>query len=160
MADPDAFDSLVETFDFPMFVVTAWADGERSGCLVGFSSQVSITPRRFMVMISKANHTFGVASRTVVLVVHVLRPGDEEIARLFGEETGDRVDKFEGLAVLDGPGMAPVIEGLDWFAGRVLDTVDCGDHVGFLLAPNDGVSLRGDQGQLGYQDVSGMEAGH
>lgn len=160
MSDTDAFESLVDTLDSPMFVVTARADGEQSGCLVGFTSQASITPRRFMVMISKANHTYGVASRTVVLVVHVLRPEDHEIARRFGEQTGDLVDTFDGLTILDGPGMAPVIEGLDWFAGRVLDTFDCGDHVAFLLAPHDGVALRGDQGQLGYQDLMGREPGH
>lgn len=156
----NTFESLVAEIDYPMFVVTAFADGERSGCLVGFTTQASIQPRRFLVMISKANHTFGVASRAVVLVVHVLRPGDHELAERFGETTGDRVDKFDGLSVLEGPGSAPVIEGLDWFAGRVLTTVDCGDHVGFLLAPNDGVALRTAQGQLGFQDVKGMEPGH
>lgn len=160
MADSDAFESLVETFEYPMFIVTAWAEGERSGCLVGFTTQASITPRRYLVMISKANHTYSVASRTVVLVVHVLRPGDDELAARFGETSGDDVDKFEGLAVLEGPGMAPVIEGLDWFAGRVLHTFDCGDHAAFLLAPHDGVALRGDLGQLGYQDLKAMEPGH
>lgn len=157
----DAFESLVGGLDYPMYLVTAAAaDGERSGCLVGFATQASITPRRFLVMVSKANHTFAVASDAVVLIVHVLRPADHELAERFGETTGDRVDKFDGLAVLDGPGSAPVIEGLDWFAGRVLSTFDCGDHVAFLLAPNDGVALRTAQGQLGFQSVKGMEPGH
>lgn len=156
----DTFESLVAEFDYPMFLVTAFDGDERSGCLVGFTTQSSITPRRYLVMISKANHTFGVASRSVVLVVHVLRPGDEELAARFGETTGDRVDKFEGLAVLEGPASTPVIEGLDWFAGRVLSTFDCGDHVAFQLAPHDGVALRTAHGQLGFQSVRGMEPGH
>jgi flavin reductase (DIM6/NTAB) family NADH-FMN oxidoreductase RutF len=157
----DAFESIVGDIDYPMYLVTAAAaDGERSGCMVGFTTQASIQPRRFMALISKENHTFGVAQDAVVLVVHLLRRGDEELAARFGETTGDQVDKFEGLAVLDGPGGTPVIEGLDWFAGRVLRTFDCGDHVAFLLAPHDGVALRGANGQLGFQDVKGMEPGH
>lgn len=156
----DAFDAIVGDLDSPMYVVTAFADGERSGCLVGFTTQVSISPRRFLVMMSKTNHTFGVARSAVVLVVHLLREGDEELATRFGELTGDRVDEFEGLVVLDGPGSAPVIEGLDWFAGRVLQQVDLGDHVGFVLAPHDGVTLRGDRAPIGSQGEQGMEPGH
>ena len=65
------------------------------------------------------------------------------IAEHFGELTGDEVDKFDGLDVVEGPARAPVLVGLDWFAGRVLRTVDCGDHVGLLLAPHDGVGGAG-----------------
>ncbi|CAN5395369.1 flavin reductase family protein [soil metagenome] len=160
MPSDDAYGTLIDEFEFPMFIVTAFANGERSGCLVGFSTQASMSPRRYLVMISKANHTFGVASQAPVLVVHVLRAGDHELATHFGELTGDRVDKFDGIEVLEGPGRAPVIQGLDWFAGRVLQTIDCGDHVGFLLAPHDGVALRTADGQLGFQEVRGMHPGH
>jgi len=160
MKDQDPFEQLVGAIDYPMYIVTAFADGERSGCLVGFTSQASISPRRFMVCISKRNHTFKVASRSPVLGVHVLRPGDEEISVRFGELTGDRVDKFDGLDVVEGPGQVPILPGLDWFAGRVLQRVDLGDHVGHLLAPHDGEALRTGRGQMGFQDVSDMEPGH
>jgi flavin reductase (DIM6/NTAB) family NADH-FMN oxidoreductase RutF len=160
MPDPDPFETLVGAFDYPMFIVTAFADGERSGCLVGFTTQVSITPRRFLVCMSKTNHTFRVASRSPVLGVHVLRPGDEEISVRFGELTGDRVDKFAGLDVVEGPGRVPILPGLDWFAGRVLQRIDLGDHVGHLLAPHEGEALRLRAGQMGFQDVTDMEPGH
>lgn len=160
MADHDAFDTLMDRRDSPMCIVTASADGERSGCLVGFNTQASINPRRFMPLISKKNHTYGVARRALVLAVHVLHPSDREMSERFGELTGDEVDKFAGLEVLEGPGQVPVIAGLDWFAGRVLEQIDLGDHVGFLLAPHDGSALRADEGQLGLQAVLDMEPGH
>ncbi len=39
--DVPAFESLVGSMDYPMFVVTVNAGGERSGCLVGFVTQCS-----------------------------------------------------------------------------------------------------------------------
>ncbi len=40
----DAFTELTAAMDYPMFVVTAAAAGEQSGCLVGFATQCSIDP--------------------------------------------------------------------------------------------------------------------
>jgi hypothetical protein len=60
---------FVARLDYPMFVVTV-ADagtGERAGCLVGFATQCSINPFRFLVCLSRANRTHRVASRSEVL---------------------------------------------------------------------------------------------
>lgn len=160
MSEDEPFERLMGAADGAMYVVTAWADGERSGCLVGFATQASIRPRRFLVLMSKTNHTFRVAERATVLGVHVLHPSDREMAARFGELTSDRVDKFDGLSVSEGPGRVPVIGGLDWFAGRVRDRIDCGDHVAYLLAPHDGRASRADEGPLGFQQVRDLDAGH
>ena len=58
----DAFEQVVGLLDYPMFVVTTRAGADRAGCLVGFTSQVSINPSRFLVGLSKRNHTYRVAS--------------------------------------------------------------------------------------------------
>ena len=58
----EAFGKLVSLLDYPMFVVTTRADDEPAGCLVGFASQVSITPPRFLVGLSKRNYTYRVAT--------------------------------------------------------------------------------------------------
>lgn len=154
------FERLVGSIDPPVFVLTAHDGSERSGCLVGFATQVSIRPPRFLAMVSKLNHTYPIAMSTPAVVVHVLREGDHEVARHFGGLTGDEVDKFAGIDVVDGPALAPVIVGLDWFAGRVLRHVDLGDHVGLLLAPHDGSAARADQAQLGMGDVDDIDPGH
>ncbi len=156
----EPFQEVVAGLDVPMFVVTAASGGERSGCLVGFSTQTSIDPPRFLVCISRANHTFGVAMAADVLGVHLLRAGDHAMAERFGARTGDHVDKFAGLDVADGPGGAPVLGGLDWFAGRVLARWDGGDHVACLLEPFAGAVLRGDDAPLGYQDVTDVDPAH
>jgi flavin reductase (DIM6/NTAB) family NADH-FMN oxidoreductase RutF len=45
----ETFTKIMGSLDYPMLVVTAAAAGERAGCLVGFATQASIDPARFLV---------------------------------------------------------------------------------------------------------------
>jgi flavin reductase (DIM6/NTAB) family NADH-FMN oxidoreductase RutF len=138
------FARLFADVDATMFIVTANGGGELSGCLVGFATQTSIDPPRFLACISRANRTFRVAGRTDTLVVHFVDADEEGLAELFGGRTGDEVDKFAQVAWRAGPGGAPVLERLEtWFAGRVVERMPLGDHDGFLLEPIDGAVRRG-----------------
>jgi flavin reductase (DIM6/NTAB) family NADH-FMN oxidoreductase RutF len=130
------FARLVSDLDYSLFIVTAARDGERAGCLIGFASQVSIDPSRFLACLSVKNRTFRLAESAELLIVHPVPEKAEELALLFGGETGDEVDKFARCEWTPGPGGAPVLAQLEsWFAGRVLERIDFGDHVGFLLEP-------------------------
>jgi len=159
-ADPDAYETIVKQLDTPSYVVTVAAGAERAGCLVGFASQCSIDPPRFAVWLSKENRTFRVAGSATTLVVHVLREGDQDLADRFGAETGDEIDKFEGLGWRPGPDGCPVLARCDWFAGSIIERLDTGDHVAFLLAPSGGRCERSDLPQLGLQDLGDIRAGH
>ncbi|MFJ8108306.1 flavin reductase family protein [Streptomyces sp. NPDC096132] len=133
MPDVDAFMGRLNP---EMCVVTAAAGEERSGCLVGFSSQCSIRPVRFVVWLSKVNHTYGVARTARYLAVHLLTRDQQELAALFGGETGDRVDKFTRVRWTRALGGAVVLEDTAaWFVGTVEGHLDGGDHVGFVLEP-------------------------
>jgi flavin reductase (DIM6/NTAB) family NADH-FMN oxidoreductase RutF len=130
------FNALVGDLDYPMFIVTTSAGGERAGCLVGFATQTSIDPSRFLVCLSRSNHTYRVARRARTLAVHWVPADAAELAELFGGETGDTVDKFARVAWHPGPGEAPILEDCpSWFAGRILERLAAGDHVAFLLEP-------------------------
>ncbi len=153
------FDGFVSLLDPPVYVVTTAVGKRRAGCLVGFASQCSIDPPRFVVWISKANHTYELAGSADVLVVHLL-PKNHALAELFGGQTGDEVDKFSQVPWTPGPGGAPVLtQALDWFAGRVEDHADWGDHVGYLLAPVEGGTAPGGR-PLSLTDVADIQAGH
>lgn len=131
-----SFEELAGHLDYPMYVVTAAAGEELAGCLVGFASQCSIDPPRFMVFVSDKNHTHRVALSSPALGVHVVPEDAEGLARLFGEETGDEVDKFERCGWESGPHGVPILEGCDdRFVGLVLDKRPVGDHTAFLLEP-------------------------
>lgn len=157
----DAFDALVASLQYPMVVVTAAADGERAGCLVGFTTQCSIEPARFLVCLSKKNRTFRVAQHARTLAVHFLSSADDELARLFGEQTGDEVDKFAQCEWNAGPDGVPIVTGgRGWICGPVLDRVDLGDHVGFVLDVGDAAAPGAGEEQLGFQHVTDLQAGH
>jgi len=161
MSDQGAeFERLVAQLDYSLFIVTAASGEERSGCLVGFASQVSIHPQRFLACISVKNHTFAVARQAEVLVVHFVPEQAGELALLFGGETGDEVDKFARCQWRPGPGGAPVLTALeDWFAGRILQQLDLGDHWGFLLEPIEGEAHRSGS-PLTFRRAKWIEPGH
>lgn len=157
----DAFEKLVAMLDYPMYVVTTTSDGTKAGCLVGFTSQVSIGPPRFLVGLSKRNHTYRVARDATHLAVHLVPRRHRDLARLFGSETGDRTDKFARCEWHSGPHGLPVLsDAAGWFAGEVLERFDLGDHVGHVLAPIAGHAPDEFEQLVTFADVRDLEPGH
>lgn len=151
---------LVSALDYPMFIVTASAAGRRAGCLVGFTTQCSIAPPRFLVCLSEKNHTFAVVKDAEVVVVHLVPDDATELAELFGGETGDELDKFERCAWRPGPDGAPVLERCtNWFAGRILDRIPAGDHHALLLEP---IEAAGDERESPFEfhRAKSIDPGH
>jgi flavin reductase (DIM6/NTAB) family NADH-FMN oxidoreductase RutF len=154
------FEAFTDGLDHPMYVVTVMEGGERSGCLVGFGSQVSMEPPRFLVCISVANHTHPIAQRAGLLAVHLLGPEQHALAELFGTETGDDIDKFQRCSWQAGPGGVPVLDDCPRvLIGRAHQQLDLGDHTGFVLDPVSVTTRDGDPG-LTFQDVEHLDPGH
>ncbi|HET8595396.1 MAG TPA: flavin reductase family protein [Intrasporangium sp.] len=156
----EEFGAFVDGLDYPMYVVTVASGGERSGCLVGFTTQVGIAPPRFLVCLSARNHTYSLATGARSLAVHLLGPEQHGLARLFGEETGDELDKFAECRWRPGPEEVPILEDCArYFVGRVVAQVAFGDHIGFVLEPTE--MGAGDAGAvLTFSDVKDMTPGH
>jgi flavin reductase (DIM6/NTAB) family NADH-FMN oxidoreductase RutF len=160
-----AFHALTARIDYPMFIVTVAAEGERAGCLVGFTTQCSIDPPRYLVCLSRQNRTFRVAAAAGILAVHLLGAGQRSLAELFGTETGDETDKFLRCDWQPGPAGVPILDGVPaWFVGRVIDRFELGDHFGVVLevveASADGVEPDGAAAPLTFQHVRDLEPGH
>jgi flavin reductase (DIM6/NTAB) family NADH-FMN oxidoreductase RutF len=156
----ESFHTLVADEDYPMLVVTVAAGGQRDGCLVGFSCQASIQPPRMLVMLSTANHTYRLAVRAELLGVHFLHRDNGPLARLFGEETADNVDKLARCSWAPGLGGTPILAGTrGWIVGRIRDRVPAGDHVAHILDLADGaVDIPGPQ--LSFQMARRFHPGH
>jgi flavin reductase (DIM6/NTAB) family NADH-FMN oxidoreductase RutF len=133
----DAFEKLVGRLDYPLFVATTvGAGGERAGCLVGFATQASIHPQRFLVCVSDKNRTYRVLSGADAVAVHVVPEDAHDVVELFGGETADDVDKFERCDWREGPEGLPILARCpSWFAGRIVERLAFGDHVGHLIEP-------------------------
>lgn len=157
----ESFESLVALLDYPMFVVTTRAGDVKSGCLVGFASQTSINPPRFLIGLSKRNKTFRVAQDATHLGVHVVAREHIDLARLFGGETGDEIDKFDRCAWHIGPEGVPVLDGAGaWFVGKILDRFEVGDHVGHVLDPIAGQPPAEFTDWVTFADVRDIAPGH
>jgi flavin reductase (DIM6/NTAB) family NADH-FMN oxidoreductase RutF len=155
------FEAIARRLEYPMFIVTAAAEGEIAGCLVGFTTQCSLEPARFITCISRLNHTYRVARGAPVLAVHLLSGAERDLAELFGGATGDRLDKFERCEWQPGPGGAPILTRCnDWFAGRVLERFEAGDHDAFVLEPVAGDAGPEDTRALTSLEAASIEPGH
>lgn len=157
-----SIDDLALRLDPPMTIVTTVAGDTRAGCLVGFHSQSGMAPDTYTVWLSKANHTYAVASVAEHFAVHFLATGQHELARRFGTTCGAEVDKFDGCAWSPGPGGVPL---LDDCPDRVVGTrhalVDSGtDHVCLVIDPVTTSIGPADFRPLRLSAVTDLEPGH
>jgi flavin reductase (DIM6/NTAB) family NADH-FMN oxidoreductase RutF len=160
-------DSVERTFieittglDYVMVIVTACSAAGPAGCLVGFSTQCSVHPSRYLVCLSDKNRTQRIASEAAVLGVHFLAADAIGLARLFGEETTDESDTFSRCRWHPGPSGVPILDDCGrWFAGRIIERSPFGDHVGYLLEP---VAAHSDGPERGlyFDEVKDLDPGH
>jgi flavin reductase (DIM6/NTAB) family NADH-FMN oxidoreductase RutF len=156
----DLADAMTRSANYPLYVVTAAAGDETSGCLAGFVTQSSIEPVRFLICISKVNHTFPVAERSTGLALHLLGSDQRALASLFGETTGDAVDKFQDVRWSRGVTGAPVLaECAAWIEGSIIARFGAGDHEAFLVTVADG-GAGSHEGRLMLEDVEDFQPGH
>ena len=159
-AAEETFQRLVAQLDYPMFIATVAAGGERSGCLIGFATQSSISPPRFLAGISDKNRTFRVASDADTMAIHLVPEDAGELAELFGGETGDEVDKFARAEWREGPGGVPLLDRCpNRFVGRIVERIDFGYHVGMVLEPFFAEADE-ESAQLGFHRAKRIEPGH
>jgi flavin reductase (DIM6/NTAB) family NADH-FMN oxidoreductase RutF len=160
-AAEQTFQELVAQLDYPMFIATVATDAERAGCLIGFATQCSIHPPRFLAGISDKNHTYRVALRAAAMGIHLVPEDATELAELFGGETGDELDKFERCSWRPGPEGVPLLDDCpNRFVGRILERVEFGDHTGLVLEPIFAEVEPADDGQLGFHRAKRIDPGH
>jgi len=152
----DVFASL----SYPMAIVTTADGDEHSGCLVGFHTQCSIDPPRYLACISVKNHTAEVVASAGSAAVHFLAATDLELAELFGEATGDAVDKFSRCRWSSGPDGVPILaHGGTWVSGPIVERVLVGDHCAIVFDAVHGGGTRPTR-QLQFSDVKAFQPGH
>jgi len=155
------FHALVGDLDYPMFIITA-ADGEdRDGCLVGFATQASIDPPRFLVCLSDKNRTTRIAVRADHLGVHAVPADRDDLAQLFGGVTADDgVDKLGQAGWSEGPHGVPLLDDCpNRFVGRVQWREDAGDHIAHLLTPIDAETAP-DHDEFTFHRAKRIDPGH
>jgi flavin reductase (DIM6/NTAB) family NADH-FMN oxidoreductase RutF len=152
---------FLERVDYPYYVLTVrTSDEEMSGCLAGFVTQCSIDPPNFVACISRLNHTLDVAVRSSAMGLHLLGEHQLDMARLFGEETGDEVDKFAVVDWRIGTTGAPLLADVSVaLEGKILGHFSVGDHEAFLVRALRAVGGPG-SGLLTHRTSPELHPGH
>ncbi len=156
----EAFEKLVSRLDYPLFIATTSTRGEPAGCVVGFATQASIDPGRFLVCISDKNRTYRALQDAQAMAVHVVPRDGRALVKLFGSESGDEADKFSRCHWHEGPEGLPLLDDCrSWFAGRILERHRFGDHVGHLLEPF-AAEAGEESGFFPFSEAKDLEPGH
>ena len=157
----EALDPITGSLDTAMVIVTAAAQGQRAGCLVGFHCQSSMDPPRWSFWLSKANHTYRVGLHASSFAMHFLDEQQKDYAERFGSLSGEDTDKFEGVRWRPGEDGVPLLSD---FTNRVelrrvalLD--DGGDHV-CVTTRLSSAHTEGDFAPLRLSSAAHLDPGH
>jgi flavin reductase (DIM6/NTAB) family NADH-FMN oxidoreductase RutF len=154
-------DAYTERTEYALQVVTTISSaGEPSGCMVGFATQCSIDPPRFLICISKVNHTYFASLHSDAVALHLIGQDQIPLASLFAESSGDDVDKFARCRWHLGTTGAPLLaDCVAWLEGTVIRRWSVGDHQALLVRPVAGGA--GDQRDvLTVRHAPDFQAGH
>jgi flavin reductase (DIM6/NTAB) family NADH-FMN oxidoreductase RutF len=153
-------EAITRLAEYPLYVVTTSLGDEVSGCLAGFVTQSSIRPVRFIVCVSKVNHTFRIVERSTSLALHLLGSDQGWIASLFGEISGNEMEKFAEVKWSRGITGAPVLSACAaWVEGSIINRMSAGDHEAFLMTVANG-GLGNSEGIFMLSDAVGFEPGN
>jgi len=157
----EPFDRVTRSLDTAMVVVTAAAQGQRAGCLVGFHSQASMEPERWSFWLSKANHTYRVGLHASSFAMHFLASDQHDLARRFGSLSGEDTDKFDGLDWDASDDGVPLLDDCPnrFELERVALLDDGGDHVCITAVVRRAASSERFE-PLRLSDVLDLQPGH
>lgn len=134
--DRRQLDALIDRLNNTACVVTTVYEGHIAGCFVTFVTGCSVEPPRLLVLTSHENLTHELVEQSGVMAVHLVPRGREEWVQHFGYQSGRDVDKFANLGWEPGVTGSPILaDALGHVEGRVLDSMNCGDHTAQLLEP-------------------------
>jgi flavin reductase (DIM6/NTAB) family NADH-FMN oxidoreductase RutF len=127
---------LLVRLDGTGVVLTTAFEGRLAGCFATFVGAASMDPPRLIACTSHENLTHELVDRSGVLTVHVVGRAQAHLVERFGLQSGRFADKFDGLAYRLGETGAPILDDcLGFVEGRVLASMETGDHTARLLEP-------------------------
>lgn len=121
---------------YGLYVLTAEEGGRHNGCIINTAQQLTDTPLRLSITVSKQNLTHDMVLRTGRFNLSVLsEAADFKVFQHFGFQSGRTAEKIAGY-----PGVAYSANGLSYLTGPVnaylsaqtFHTVDLGTHTLFL----------------------------
>ena len=132
---------------YGLFLLTAKEGNKDNGCIVNTVSQVTMTPNRIMVAVSKENLTHDMIVNTGIFNVSILTEKSKfDTYKHWGFQSGREADKLEAVSYQRSEnGLVYLVEEVNGFlSGKVVSMIDLGTHTLFLADVTDGKVLSED----------------
>jgi flavin reductase (DIM6/NTAB) family NADH-FMN oxidoreductase RutF len=114
----------------PIAIVTASYDGQVSGFIASWITQVSFVPPLVMVAMNPLHYTYDLVTNSNAFAINILRADQAELVDLFGKSSGRKVDKFaETLYELGQTGSPILKDCLAFVDCSVKWSQEAGDHI-------------------------------
>lgn len=129
--------TILDQFDYGLYLASAAADGKFYGCIVNSLSQItSSTPEKFSLSLSQSSATKKAIDKAGVLSITLVGAScPDSILNEFSYKSGRAIDKFSKFDTLtDAQGSPYLKEGMvARISFRVLDHLDAGSHTLYML---------------------------
>ena len=114
-------------------VVTSRSGDKVNGLSIAWMSQVAINPPLVMVAIGKGKYTCDMIQESKVFAVNILSSRQVELAKLFGLQSGRKIDKFSKVEYETKKTRCPILKDcVAYLDCRLYSTAEAGDHVLFI----------------------------
>jgi flavin reductase (DIM6/NTAB) family NADH-FMN oxidoreductase RutF len=114
----------------PIAIITACHDGQVSGFIASWITQVSFVPPLVMVAMNPLHYTYDLVTNSNAFAINILKADQAELVDLFGKSSGRKVDKFaETLYELGSTGSPILKDCLAFVDCSVMWSKEAGDHV-------------------------------
>ena len=114
----------------PIAIIAACYDGQVSGFIASWITQVSFVPPLVMVAMNPLHYTYDLVTNSNAFAINILRADQAELVDLFGKSSGRKVDKFaETLYELGSTGSPILKDCLAFVDCSVMWSKEAGDHV-------------------------------
>jgi flavin reductase (DIM6/NTAB) family NADH-FMN oxidoreductase RutF len=125
--DATNFRSVLSHYPTGVCVITALADGEPTGFVVGSFTSVSLQPALVGFFPDKKSTTYPKVHQTGAFCVNILSAADEQLCRLFATKDADR---FASVGWRSGPTGSPILEcATAWIDCTLEQAHEVGDHL-------------------------------
>lgn len=119
-----------------LYILTAKRGEKRNGQCLDAAMQVTNTPPRIAISVSKTTLTHEMIKETGLFILNVIdkeNSNRSELIRHFGFQSGRSVNKFASIPFENGENGAPIIaDSKAFYECRVLSDLDLGTHTLFI----------------------------
>ena len=123
--------SIFSLTNHEVFLISAENEGKRSAFIATWCLPASLLPNtpRVMFLGSPLNYTMDLVEKSKRFVIHLLSADQAEHLVKFGLESGNLIDKFEGLELKENSYGLPIIENTcGWSVCELKEIHDIGER--------------------------------